>query len=174
MHVRQLRTLLHDHPNASLRFLLPSGEAVPPHFHATEVGRVRKDFLDCGGTRRSTEACVVQLWVDDADPDHRLDAGKLGRIFDAATPLFAGGGEELPVEVEHDPGVLSQYALDAVELSGDALVFRMAGRRAACLAHEVCGVPAPDDTADAGAGARAVACCGPVGCCPPAAPGGFR
>ena len=173
MNVHQLHQLLRDRPDAALRFLLPGGEAVPPHFHATEVGRLRKDFLDCGGTRRSTEACVLQLWVDDADPDHRLGAGKLGRIFEAAAPLFAGGGEELPVEVEHDPGVLSRYDVEEVEVSDGAIAFRLAGRRAACLAHEVCGVPASVDTAGAGASGSA-ACCGPSACCPLVTPGVSR
>ena len=170
MNVHQLRALLRDHPDASLRFLLPGGEAVPAHFHATEVGRVAKDFLDCGGTRRSTEACVLQLWVDDAEPDHRLRAGKLGRIFGAAAPLFAGGGEGLPVEVEHDPGVLTRYALAGVEASPERIVFRLRGRHAACLAIETCGVAAPKT----GATADAAGCCGPAGCCTPAPAGGGR
>jgi hypothetical protein len=32
---------------------------VPTHYHITEVGKVQKDFIDCGGTVRSSTACVL-------------------------------------------------------------------------------------------------------------------
>lgn len=78
-----LRKLLSTNPDATLHIRLPNGDLVPPHYHVTEVGRVRKDFIDSGGTVRSTERCMLQLWVAD-DTDHRLDAAKLARIIDMA------------------------------------------------------------------------------------------
>jgi hypothetical protein len=35
-----------------IRFQLPNGELVPEHFHVTEVGKISKYFIDCGGTVR--------------------------------------------------------------------------------------------------------------------------
>ena len=34
-------------------FQLPNGNSVPKHFHVTEVGKVVKDYIDCGGNVRS-------------------------------------------------------------------------------------------------------------------------
>ncbi len=58
MIVKDLIKLLDDNPEAYLDILLPSGGLVPSHFHITEVGRVQKTFVDCGGTRRETVSCV--------------------------------------------------------------------------------------------------------------------
>src|SRR4051812_8349005 len=93
--------LLVENPTAALHFRLPHGTRVPAHFHVTEVGRVRKDFIDCGGTVRSWERCVLQLWSA-SDDDHRLAASKLARIIQLAAPLL--GPDDLPVEVEYDVG----------------------------------------------------------------------
>ena len=37
----------------SLDFKTPDGTAVPAHFHITEVGKVEKHFIDCGGTENA-------------------------------------------------------------------------------------------------------------------------
>ena len=34
-------------------FQLPNGKLVPNHFHVTEVGKITKHFIDCGGTVRN-------------------------------------------------------------------------------------------------------------------------
>lgn len=60
MNVQQLKSLLQQHSESSLRLQLPSGEFIPEHFHVTEVGRVDKTFVDCGGTRRQTASCLLQ------------------------------------------------------------------------------------------------------------------
>jgi hypothetical protein len=36
-----------------LQFKLENGQLVPAHFHITEVGKVSKHFIDCGGTIRT-------------------------------------------------------------------------------------------------------------------------
>ena len=55
----------------SIAFQLPNGELVPSHFHVTEVGKVTKHFIDCGGTVRQEEVINFQLWEAN-DYDHRL------------------------------------------------------------------------------------------------------
>ncbi len=42
-----------------LQFELPGGNLVPGHFHVTEVGKITKHFIDCGGTERLEE--VINL-----------------------------------------------------------------------------------------------------------------
>ena len=61
MNVNQLSSLLRASPQATLQFILPSGEAIPSHFHLTEVGRVEKSFIDCGGTKREAVSCHLGL-----------------------------------------------------------------------------------------------------------------
>ena len=45
-----------------IAFQLPNGQLVPSHFHVTEVGKVSKHFIDCGGTVRKEEVVNFQLW----------------------------------------------------------------------------------------------------------------
>ena len=39
----------------TIAFQLPNGTLVPNHFHVTEVGKISKHFIDCGGTVRKEE-----------------------------------------------------------------------------------------------------------------------
>ena len=83
MTLAEFLTVLADKPSATIHMMLPDGEFVPAHFHVTEVGRVHKDFIDCGGTVRSVTSCVVQVWVA-GDTEHRLEASKLVNILRSA------------------------------------------------------------------------------------------
>ncbi|MGC4004601.1 MAG: DUF6428 family protein [Pirellulales bacterium] len=137
MNIAELRALLDAHPTAGIRFQLPSGEMIPLHFHVTEVGRVDKRFIDCGGTRRAASSCLLQLWTAD-DTDHRLSAGKLARIMGLAEPILES--PDLPVEAEYGPDVAAQYmVLDAIAAFG-TLTFTLQGKHTDCLARENCGV----------------------------------
>ena len=154
MTVSEFDRLLREAPGSELRFALPDGTLVPPHFHVTEVGRVAKRFVDCGGTRRTVVACVLQLWVAD-DRHHRLLAGKLSGILAIAADLL--DRQDLPVEVEHERGVVSQYPVTAWERQEGLLLFHTGLKHADCLAKDRCGIP----VASEGDGSS---CCGP-GCC---------
>ena len=150
MTVDELVGVLTANPS-QLHLMLPDGDFVPAHFHVTEVGRVQKDFIDCGGTVRSTTACVLQVWVAD-DTDHRLDTGKLAKIIGLAAPLLKSG--DLPVEVEYEDGVVSQYPLSAVEVTPAGVLLHLGTKHTACLAMDQCGV-----------GAAKTACSPTGGCC---------
>jgi hypothetical protein len=91
---------------------LPDGGLIPAHFHITEVGHVTKRFIDCGGTRRTLETCLLQTWVHD-DVDHRLVAGKLATIFDRAGDVLPH--HDLPVEIEYEDGVVAQFPVESAE-----------------------------------------------------------
>ena len=135
--LKALTEFLLAHPDAALHFQLPDGTRVPPHFHVTEVGGVRKDFIDCGGTVRSTERCVLQLWTAD-DDGHRLVASKLARIIKLGVRLL--GPDDLAVEVEYDVGVITQFRVGGAAMTPDGIVFRLEGKHTACLAQERCGI----------------------------------
>src|SRR5882757_9512803 len=88
-------------PDAEVRIALPDGGHVPAHFHVTEVGHIQKDFIDCGGNRRASRTCTLQIWMaTEQDDTHRLTVDRLGKILALTSPLFAD--ELLPVEVEYE------------------------------------------------------------------------
>jgi hypothetical protein len=137
MNVQQLTELLQANSESSLRFLLPTGEFIPRHFHITEVGRVEKNFIDCGGTRRQALSCLLQVWTAN-DMEHRLQAGKLANIMNLAAPLL--GSADLPVEVEYGVSVAAQYRLADVQVTENELRFFLVGKQTDCLAKDKCGV----------------------------------
>ena len=132
MTVRDLNSFLAAHPDMKMHWMLPDKSFVPAHYHITEVGKVQKDFIDCGGTVRSTKACVLQVWVAN-DVDHRLAS-----IMRIASPLLES--DDLPVEVEYEEGVISQYPVGGMEVTPSGLLFYLGTKHTACLAPEKCKV----------------------------------
>lgn len=143
--------VLSENPAAAVHLMLPDQSFVPAHFHVTEVGRVHKDFIDCGGTVRSTTACVLQVWVAQ-DYDHRLDTTKLAHIIRLASPLLKA--TDLPVEVEYENGAVSQFPVAGAEVTPSGVLLHLGTKHTACLAQDRCGVGATD-----------TACCATPGCC---------
>ena len=137
MNVKELRTVLAAHAGMQMHWMLPDRSFVPRHYHITEVGRVQKDFIDCGGTVRSSTSCLLQIWVAD-DTDHRLETTKLATIMDVAAAVLKG--DELPVEVEYEEGTISQYPVAGVEVTPAGVLFHLGTKHTACLAPEKCGV----------------------------------
>jgi hypothetical protein len=139
MKLIELKTHLGAHPDANIRFLLPNGEYVPIHAHVTEVARIDKRFVDCGGTLRNDSLCRLQTWFAD-DFGHRLTAGKLLKILEKAKSFL--GSDDLEVDVEHEASFISQFPLELVEISEGEIALRLAERHTACLAPDKC-LPAP-------------------------------
>jgi hypothetical protein len=48
MTIREFCDLLDRHPGTRMHWMLPDRSFVPAHYHITEVGRLQKDFIDCG------------------------------------------------------------------------------------------------------------------------------
>ena len=71
----------------TIAFELPDGTLVPRHFHVTEVGKVSKHFIDCGGTVRKEEVANFQLWEAN-DYDHRLHPEKLVNIIELSEKVL--------------------------------------------------------------------------------------
>ena len=160
MNVAELKSRLQASPDHVVSILLPNGGSVPRHYHVTEVGHVAKRFVDCGGTFRSSETCVLQTLVG-SDDDHRLTAGKLVNILDLAKPILPMA--DLPVEIEYEDGVISQFPLQEISVAGASFTLHLGLKHTDCLAKEKCGM---ENGCCAG---EAESCCGDgeagSGCC---------
>ena len=150
MTIAEFKEHLRKNPDATLRFLLPDGGLIPVHAHVTEVGRVDKTFVDCGGTVREVNSCLLQTWVAD-DTDHRLPPRKLADVLDRASGILRS--DELPVEIEYEDCSVSQFPVSAAEAEDGSLVFALVTKHTDCLAKDVCIPKAAD------------ACCSAAGCC---------
>lgn len=162
MKLSELKAALAGDPEQLLRLRLPGGDAVPVSFHITEVGQVTKDFIDCGGTRRTVRTCQLQAWVG-PDEDHRIHAGKLLGILRKGSELM--DSEDLPVEIEYEQGLISQYPVTCAAVEEGVLVFTLTTKHTDCLARELCTPRHPVSSMFASAFApQPAACCGPGGC----------
>ena len=137
MTVSEFLAVLMANPGVKMHFMLPDQSFVPAHYHITEIGRVQKDFIDCGGTVRSLTSCMLQIWVA-TDIDHRLETTKLAKIVEIARPLLES--DDLPVEVEYEDAVVAQYPLAGAEVTPSGILFYLGSKHTACLAPEKCGV----------------------------------
>lgn len=135
MTVSEFVSHLRTHCEKPLSLMLPDGGFVPAHYHITEVGSVHKRFIDCGGTRRTQDTCLLQTWVHD-DTEHRLVAGKLAVIFDKAGDVLPD--HDLPVEIEHEDAVVAQFPVESAEVIDGSLTFRLGLKHTDCLARGIC------------------------------------
>lgn len=157
MEFRELEDTLRDHPDKHVVFEKPDGQNVPPHFHLTEIGRSTKDFIDCGGTRRLVETCVLQTLVAN-DTDHRLSTTKFAAIAKMASVLEIS--ENAKVEVEVQLETVSIFDIASVVADEGELRFRLAAKSTACLAPDRCGIGSLPVV-----GGGDDSCCGSEGCC---------
>jgi hypothetical protein len=146
MTLRTLKASLRQHADLKVRLVLPDGSPIPAALHVTEVGTVVKNFVDCGGTVRRIETCLLQTWVADSDADHRLSAEKLARILDLAAEVAPLS--DLEVEIEYESCCVAQYKVDRTEAIRGELRVQLVQKHTDCLAREACGLGA----AGAGAG----------------------
>ncbi len=117
----------------TIAFQLPNGNLVPNHFHVTEVGKVSKHFIDCGGTVRKEDVVNFQLWEAN-DYDHRLHPEKLVHIIELSEKVL--GLEDLNIEVEYQDTTIGKFGLDF-----DGTNFLLTTKQTDCLAKSSCGVP---------------------------------
>jgi len=117
----------------TIAFQLPNGELVPKHFHVTEVGKITKSFIDCGGVLRKEEVVNFQLW-NATDYNHRLHPEKLMSIIELSEKLLKIG--DLEIEVEYQAETIGKYGLDF-----DGGNFILTTKKTDCLALDACGIP---------------------------------
>lgn len=143
----------------SITFSLEDGSNVPPHFHLTEIGRIEKSFIDCGGTMRSESRVGFQLWVAN-DEAHRLTPSKLSGIIRLAEEKLGIADDE--IEVEYQGQTIQKFGL---EYDGSTLV--LTNTATACLAEDACGIPSKQkvNLSEITTNAKAAACTPGGGCC---------
>lgn len=117
-----------------VNFILPNGQFVPKHFHVTEVGKIDKNFIDCGGVVRHESVVNFQLWQAD-DYDHRLAPQKLKAIIQLSIDKLGLQNDE--IEVEYQGETIGKYGL-----SFEAGSFLLVSKQTDCLAKDNCGIPA--------------------------------
>lgn len=117
----------------TISFMLPNGELVPSHFHVTEVGKITKNFIDCGGTVRQEKVVNFQLWNAN-DYDHRLHPEKLLNIIELSEKVLQIGNHE--IEVEYQADTIGKFGLDF-----DGQHFVLTSKQTDCLAPDKCGIP---------------------------------
>ncbi len=148
-HLQQLETIA---------FELPNGKLVPAHFHVTEVGKVTKHFIDCGGTERKESVVNFQLWEEN-DYNHRLHPEKLIRIIELSERVLQI--EDLQIEVEYQGETIGKYGLD---FNGSH--FLLTTKLTDCLAKDNCGIPAKKPRIRLSEIQAQTSCCTPEsGCC---------
>jgi len=148
---KQLKTM------EKITFQLPNGALVPHHFHVTEVGRITKKFIDCGGVLREEEKVNFQLWSAD-DYDHRLHPEKLLHIITLAEKILEI--DDLSIEVEYQSDTIGKFGLDF-----DGNHFLLTNKQTDCLAKDACGIPEKKPKLSLASLQNKTACTPNSGCC---------
>ncbi|MFK7766237.1 MAG: DUF6428 family protein [Mariniblastus sp.] len=138
MKLQELKTAIAGNQDQQISIIFSDGNSLAPHFHITEVGKVTKDFVDCGGTRRQSVSCTLQTYVA-GDTDHRLLTTKLAKILDMTDSLALEGSVEVEVEIQSD--TISTHAVETAVSSDGRVVIQLAAKKTACLAPDKCGIP---------------------------------
>lgn len=131
MTLEEIKTVLPTLDN--VEFQLANGTFVPEHFHVTEIGRITKHFIDCGGVVRTEKVVNFQLW-DANDYEHRLKPGKLLHIIRLSEEKL--GIENAEIEVEYQGETIGKY-----DLTFNGKHFILGNKQTACLANDACGIP---------------------------------
>lgn len=155
MKVSELKNILKG--TQEINFKLPNGDSVPNHFHVTEVGKIDKHFIDCGGVIRQESVVNFQLWTAD-DYDHRLGAEKLLSIIALSEEKLNIGDNE--IEVEYQGDTIGKYGLNYADGS-----FLLEAKMTDCLAKDNCGIPQEKPRIRISAQNQENSCAPGSGCC---------
>jgi hypothetical protein len=117
-----------------IAFVLPNGSLVQQHFHVTEIGKVSKTYIDCGGKLRQEKKINFQLW-NATDYNHRLHPEKLVSIIDLAEETLNLADLEVEVEFQGE-NTIETFGLEFRENQ-----FHLTGKLTDCLALDACGIP---------------------------------
>ena len=143
-----------------IAFVLPNGEFVPKYFHVTEVGKISKNFIDCGGKVRLEEVANFQLWEAN-DFDHQLHPEKLLQIIELSENKL-GIASDLEIEVEYQ----MKETIGKFDLQFDGINFRLLSKLTDCLAQDKCGIPSNKEKVKIGDYSIKPTTCEPnSGCC---------
>ncbi|RNC86474.1 MAG: hypothetical protein ED556_09310 [Winogradskyella sp.] len=144
---------------SEIAFQLPDGSLVPRHFHVTEIGKISKTFIDCGGTLRQERVINFQLWEAN-DYDHRLHPEKLLNIINLSEDKL--NLRDTEIEVEYQSNTIGKYDLGFSDGK-----FMLLAKQTDCLAKDNCGIPSQKPKLKLSElQSQAASCCAPdSGCC---------
>jgi Family of unknown function (DUF6428) len=131
MKISEFKTYLNNLD--SVNFKLPNGILVPLHFHITEVGRISKHFIDCGGDVHEEKYANLQIWVAD-DYDHRVEPRTVISILELSKKVL--NDEDLDIEVEYQTDTIGKY-----DLGFENNAFQLVAKETDCLAKIKCNIP---------------------------------
>lgn len=151
--LQQLVEALNKSDGRIVRFELPTTTLLSPHVHVTEVARVDKKFVDCGGTLRTESSCRLQIYQAD-DTEHRITAAKFAQVLAKGAGVL--NSLSLPVEIEVEAPYLSVFPIVASRLDEKQVILSLGMRHTACLAEDVCFPTHPQNKS---------ACAPGSGCC---------
>jgi hypothetical protein len=143
MKLSEFKAILARQPDSSIFFVLPTGTKIPPHAHVTDVARVDKRFIDCGGVFRTESVCRMQIWFAD-DTDHRVGARMLLKVLDKAAVFLET--DSLEIDEEYEAPFISQFPILRVEASNDSLLVHLGIKHTTCLAEDRCLPPPRPET----------------------------
>jgi len=155
MKLSELKTYLKNLD--TIAFQLPNGKLVPSHFHVTEVGKVAKTFIDCGGKLRQEKNINLQLWEAD-DYNHRLHPEKLLNIITLSEEKL--NLQDLDIEVEYQSETIGKYSLDFSNNN-----FQLIAKQTNCLALDACGLPPKKENKNLSELQNTNSCAPGSGCC---------
>lgn len=155
MKLSEIKTILSK--LTEIKFELPNRAFVPEHFHVTEVGKVSKHFIDCGGTVRKEEKINFQLWNAD-DYNHRLHPEKLIHIIELSEKTLQL--EDLEIEVEFQGDTIQTFGLEFNDKH-----FVLTTKQTACLAEDACGIPPKEEKPKISLSTLSNSSCSPDGGC---------
>lgn len=142
----------------TIAFQLPNGDLVPNHFHITEVGKITKHYIDCGGTVRNEEVANFQFWEAN-DYDHRLHPEKLIHIIELSEEKLQI--PDLEIEVEYQ----MKETIGKFNLDFDGTNFLLISKATTCLAKDNCGVNESKPKVKIGEVSNQSCCAPNSGCC---------
>lgn len=153
MKLREFKEILANNKNKRFLIQLPNQKNIPQSFHITEVGLIKKEFIDCGGSIHKTEACQLQAWIG-ADVDHKIETEKMLSILKKSESII--NDDSINLEIEYEDNIISQYPVSQAIVTDDAVTLELSLKHTDCLAKEQC-LPKSSDQ---------VGCCGnSTGCC---------
>ena len=117
----------------SIVFELPEGEKVPSHFHITEIGIIRKTYIDCGGNLRVDNLINMQLWYSN-DVNHKIEPAKVLKIIERSDKLLKLQDEEIQIEYQQD--TVCKFNLEF----GGGNTFKLIKTFTDCLDKESCNI----------------------------------
>jgi len=136
MNLREMNNVLENLCEKQIKIKLPTGEYLSSHFHITECAYVKKEFMDCGGTSRSSAYLCLQTWVAD-DFTHAMTKTKLLSIANCHNNILHGA---LPIYFEVQRDTISLYKLKSLNLLEFIVVLNLENVHTDCLAKDKCGI----------------------------------